>query len=244
MLARHTRLLSLVAVVPLSLGAQSPGPGSDPIPDIETVGVGERRVVPDRAAVMLFVQTKATTAAPAAAANARAVAAVRDTLRKLGVDSGVTTASYHVGPDYDVRPVDRDGRPRPVGYSARTVVRVPLTRLDQIGRVIDAGLARGATGVEGVSFESSTAEQARREALAEAAAAARRDAEALARALGGSIGALLNTSTAGGNDSRRLNVMMRSANVGYAGSSTQITPNEIVVSAAVVTRWRFMPGGR
>ena len=230
--------LAAIALLAASPLAAQDRPVSSP-PDIETVGVGERRVVPDRASVMLFVQTKAPAAAAAAAANARAVAAVSDTLRRIGIDSAVTTASYNVGPDYDVAPVERNGRPRPVGYVARTVIRVPLTRLDQIGRVIDAALARGATGVEGVFFESSASEDARRQALAEAAAAARRDADALARSLGGCTGPLLNVSTAGGNDMRRMNVALRAA-AGANLGSTQITPNEIVVSAAVVTRWQFV----
>src|SRR5687768_2778115 len=113
-------------------------------------------------------------------AHAQAATQVRDivpdvdTLRRAGLDSVVTTSSYNVGPNYEVGPEMRE--PRRVGYNARTVLRVRLTRLDQVGRVIDAGLAKGATGVETVGFEASTAEQERRAALADAAVAARRDA--------------------------------------------------------------------
>jgi uncharacterized protein len=237
-------LLAALALVPRSGGAQGAAQGAgasgDLTPDIETVGTGERRVPPDRATVMLLVESKAPAAAAAAAANARAVAAVRDTLRRLGLDGAATSASYNVGPDFEPpRPTDREG-PRRVGYAARTVVRVQLQQIDQVGRVIDAGLARGATGVEGVFFEASTAEEARRAALADAAEAARRDAEALARALGGTLGPLLGASTAGGTDPRRLNVMLRGT-MGYAGAGTEVTPNEIVIAAGVVTRWRFVP---
>ena len=209
-------------------------------PDVETVGTGERRVAPDRASINLLVESKAAEAAAAAAANARSVQAVRDTLRRLGLDSAATTASYTVGPDYEPpRPV-RDEGPRRVGYVARTLIRVQLGRIDQVGRVIDAGLATGATGVQGVFFEASTAPAARREALASAAAAARQDAETLARALGGTLGPLLSTSTASGLDPRRANVMARMDTVS-AQYSTQVTPTEIVVTAGVVTKWRFIP---
>lgn len=244
---RTVAALVVVALAALAdrSGAQDRPPLPEPPPDIETVGTGERRIAPDRAIVLLMVETKATAASAAAAANARAVAAVRDTLRRLQLDSAVTTASYNVGPDYEPpRPVEREG-PRRIGYAARTILRVPLGRIDQVGRVIDAGLARGATGVQGVIFESSGAEAARRAALADAAAAARRDAEALAGALGGSVGPLLSVSTAGAIDPRRMNVQMRIAGgiAGYAGG-TEVTPNEIVVTAGVVTRWRFVAGGR
>lgn len=218
--------------------------GADVMPHIETVGSGERRVAPDRATVMLLVESRAPGAAGAAAANARAVTAVRDTLRQLGLDSATTTASYSVHPAFDPpRPTDR-GEPRQAGYAARTVVRVVLRRLDLVGRVIDAGLSRGATGVEGVFFEASSAEDARRAALADAAEVARRDAEALARALGGNIGPLLSVSTASSMDPRRMNVQFRMQAGGMGMAGTEVTPNEIVIAAGVVTRWRFVPGAR
>src|SRR3954465_2816099 len=75
----------------------------DPRPDVETVGTGERRIVPDKATVLLIVQSKASTAA---AENARAALAVRDTLRQLGLN--VSTGTYNVGPDYEPRPVPRE----------------------------------------------------------------------------------------------------------------------------------------
>jgi uncharacterized protein YggE len=218
---------------------------TDPGPEVETVGTGERRIAPDRASVHLLVESKATEAAAAATANARLVQSVRDTLRRLGLDSAATTASYNVGPDYEPpRPTSNEG-PRRIGYAARTLVRVQLSRIDQVGRVIDAGLAAGATGVQGVSYESSAVQAARREALASAAAAARQDAETLARALGGTLGALISTSsTASGPDPRRSIPAMLRMDAG-AAFATQMTPGEIIVTAAVVTKWKFLPtGGR
>jgi uncharacterized protein YggE len=219
------------------LQAQQPAvPARSAVPDIETVGTGERRVAPDRANVHLTVESRAASAAAAAAQNVRAVQGVLDTLRRIGLDTAVATSSYNVGPNWEPDPDRRE--PRRVGYVARTVLRVRLTRLDLVGRVIDAGLAKGATGIESVWFEASTVEQERRAALAEAAVAARRDAEALARSLGGTLGPLLSTSTVGAYDPRRIN-MMASAG-GSAMRATQITPTEIVISAAVVTRWQFI----
>ena len=230
--------------VPRTVTAQATS-AAEALPEVETVGSGERRVAPDRATVTLFIESKAASAATAATNNARAVAAVRDTLRKLGLDSGASTASYNVGPDFEAQRTAAP--PRRIGYAARTSVRVSLRQIDLVGRVIDAGLGAGATGVEGVYFEASTAEEGRRAAMADAALAARRDAEAVARALGGSIGPLLSVSTAGGMDPRRLNVSLRAAGGmagGYGATSSEITPNEIVITAGVVTRWRFVPSAR
>ena len=225
-----------VAALFLASSALAQAPTStDAPPMVETVGTGERRVAPDRASVMLVIESRAPGANDAAAANARAVQAVRDTLARTGLDSAVSTAGYHVGINYE--PEDR-AAPRRVGYVARTALRVRPSRIDQVGRVIDVGLARGATGVEGISFESSKIEEARRGAMTDATTAARRDAEALASALGGSLGRLISVSTVGSMDPRRLNMMAYGE---VSAMRTQITPNEIVVRAAVETRWQFLP---
>ena len=229
-------LLAAALLVSASASASAQQAGSSE-PDIETVGTGTRRIAPDRAAVHVTIQTRARSAAAAAAANATAVQAVIDTLRRAGLDSAASTAMYRVGPDYDRRPVSGEP-PQVIGYVAHSTLRVRPPRIDLVGRVIDASFAKGATGVEGVFFESSRAEDARREALADAAGAARRDAEALARALGGSLGPLLSTSTVGRNGYDGINV---SAGEVEQVPGTQIMPGQLVVSARVTTRWRFIP---
>jgi uncharacterized protein YggE len=230
--------LAGAVLVARSAGAQATAIAvTDAEPNIQTVGTGERRIPPDRASVHLLIESKAPEASTAATSNARAVQTVRDSLRRLGLDSAVTTASYNVGPNYEALPADR-GAPRLVGYVARTMLRVRLTRIDQVGRVIDAGLAAGAAGVQGVLFEASSAQAARRDALALAAAAARQDAEVLARSLGRSLGPLISSSTgnvAGGS------VMRYPVSASSADFSTQIAPNEIVVNAVVTTKWKFIP---
>lgn len=233
----RTTILSLFFAASASISASAQSAGTASLPQIETVGTGERRVAPDRAIVHLIVSTKAAAAANAAASNARAIQAVRDTLKRLGFDSVVTTASYNVGPDYESI-VSRDD-PKPRGYAARTIVRVRVVRLDQVGRIIDAALATGATGVQTVQFESSVAEDARRAAFSEASVGAKRDALALAAALGGSIGSLISASAAGNTDPRLMNAMMGVAG-GRAGGGAEIRPDEIVIVAVVVTRWEFI----
>jgi uncharacterized protein YggE len=130
---------------------------------------------------------------------------------------------------------------RQVGYVARNAITVRVTQLERIGAIIDAALARGATQVQDVAFESSRADSARRAALGEASAEARADAEALARAMGGSLGPLLDAST---NREYPGFARMR-AYSGVAGGrlneATQITPASIQVQAIVSARWRFVP---
>ena len=72
---------------------------TDPGPEVETVGTGERRIAPDRATVNLLVESKATEAAAAAAANSRSVRAVRDKRRdEVEVHAGALRCAAAVAP--------------------------------------------------------------------------------------------------------------------------------------------------
>lgn len=231
-------LLLLAGVSPA--GAQGATQSKDPTPYIETLGSAQRRVVPDRASVYLSIETKAESASVAASRNARIAQAVLDTLRKAALDSAITTASLNVGPNYEPRAGNNE--PLRVGYVATTTLRIRLTKVENVGRVIDVGLAKGATGVGSVTFESSVAETMRRGALGEAAAAARRDAEELSRALGGTLGPLISVTSipqVAPFYDVSMGQVMRSASVGVS-VNTPYTPSEIVIAARVLARFQFV----
>jgi uncharacterized protein YggE len=207
-------------------------------PYIEAIGQGEAQVAPDRATITFVVETKGPAAATVAAQNARIQERVLDTLRALGYTGArVSTRNYHVGPNYER--TERDVRQ--VGYVARNAMTVRITQLADLGPLIDAALARGATQVGGVAFESSRADSARHAALADAAQKARADAEAIARAMGGSLGALLDATTSGdGRAMERLRRIEESAGR-VGGALTPITPAALEVRATVLARWQFRP---
>ena len=168
---RHTFVLSFLASV---AGAQaSVAPGSSP--QVVTTGVGEARVVPDRATIFIGVQSRAPTAAAAAADNARRQRAILDTLRATGLGADqLGTINYNVTPEMQYSP--NGGTPRVTGYVVTNTVRAELRRMDDIGRVIDASLAKGANEISSLQFTSSKADSVRRAALAEAVTNARADA--------------------------------------------------------------------
>jgi uncharacterized protein YggE len=233
-----SRVLPLaVAMLPLSrvVTAQEITRSSPSAPPyIEAIGRGQAQVAPDRATITFVVETKGAAAATVAAQNARIQDRVLDTLRALGYTGDrVSTRNYHVGPNYEMTARER----RQVGHVARNAMTVRITRLADIGALIDAALARGATQVEGVAFESSRGDSARHAALADAAAKARADAEAVARAMGGSLGALLDATTSGD-----VSAMARLRRIEAAGDAfTPITPGALQVHATVLARWHFRP---
>jgi uncharacterized protein YggE len=222
--------LLLLHARPTRLSAQASGTNAD-ARYVETIGLAESRVVPDRATLTLSVETRGAGAAAAASANAALQGAVLDTLAKLGFRAPeVSTQRFNVAPNYDVGP---QGRTQD-GYLARNSVIVRISDLARIGPIIDAALARGATGVSNLEFASSAADSVMRVATRLAVVKARAQAEAMASALGGELGPLLHATTAA--NEARFAIAAASGRIG----NTPITPAEVVITASVLTRWQFV----
>lgn len=210
-------------------------------PQIVVSGSGEAMITPDRATIFLGIQTRAATAAAAAAENARRQQAILDTLRKIGfVSDQLTTVNYSVSPEMQYSP-NGQTPPKVVGYVVTNQVRAATKRIEDVARAIDASLAKGANEVSSLQFYSSKADSTRRSALAAAVADARADAESLARAAGGSLGALLELSTV--ETPMRPVPMMAQARM-VAAAPTPIEPGQQTISASVTVRWLFVPGPR
>jgi uncharacterized protein YggE len=204
---------------------------------VVTTGSGEVHLSPDRAAIMLGVQSRATTVAQATADNARRQRGIIDTLRALGLGSDqITTVNFSVSPEMQYPP---NQTPKVTGYVVNNTVRASLRRIEDVGRTIDAALTKGANEISGIEFTSSRADSARRAAIAEAVAHARADAEVMAKAAGGSLGQLLEVAS-GVEPIRPFEATMARARVASA-APTPIEPGQLTVSATVTARWTFVP---
>jgi uncharacterized protein YggE len=201
---------------------------------IQTSASREVRIAPDRATLILAVETRAPSAGAAAQANARAQRAVLDTLRTIGIaPSQIGTAGFTVQEAYESN--GKGGMQR-TGFVANNAITVRLTQLDRVGAVIDAALAKGATNVNDLTFDASNTADARRAALADAAAQAKSDAQVLAKAMGGTLGPLIWVTTEEENTPPR--PMIRA--MAPAGSETPIVAGDISVSASVQAKWAFI----
>ena len=234
-------IAGLLAVPSLLFGQAvspvSPGPA---FPQVVVTGTGEATVTPDRATLLLGVQTRATTAAAAGAENARRLQAVLDALRALGLSSEqLATVNYNVSPDMQYSP-NGQTPPRVIGYVVTNMVKVELRKLEDVARVIDAALAKGANEVSSLSLYSSKADSVRRSALGLAVADARADAEVLARAAGGSLGQLLELTTV---ESPVFPVPIMARNMAAAAQKTPIEGGQQTLSVTVTARWA-LTGGR
>lgn len=236
---RKSLVVSMLAIVAAVMSrpalAQAP---SAPAPQIIATGTAESSVAPDRATIFIGVQSRATTVSPAATENARRQRAILDTLRTLGLGSDqLATENYSVSPEMQYSP---NQAPKVTGYVVRNTVRATLRRIDDVGKAIDAALAKGANEISSLQFTSSKADSVRRVALAQAVADARADAEAIARAAGGSLGQLLEATTS--TSPRPIQeVAFSRAQIGGA-APTPIEPGEQTISVTVTARWAFVAG--
>jgi uncharacterized protein len=203
-------------------------------------GQGEAKVTPDRVSVLVNVQTRASTAAAAAADNARRTRAVLDALGALGLTKDqLSTEGYSAYPELRY---DKDGgAPHVTGYVITNSVRAESKRVEQAGAIIDAALSAGANMINALSFYASSIDVPRREAITLAVASARADAQAMAAAAGGSIGELVELSTQGPTVPPRPMFDMAARGKVAMAEQTPINPGQQTISVYVSARWRFVP---
>jgi len=228
---------SALIVISAPLTAQQP-PTSAPIPQIAVSSRAEVKVNPDRANIQISVQTRAETAAQAAAENARKQKAVIDGLRALGIDAkDISTAGYNVYPEQRYEP---NREPVIVGYNVTNTLSVELKSINMVGQAIDAALAKGANMISSLQFFASNTEAARQEAIAMAVRKARSDADAAAKAAGGSITGVLEV-TVGSTYApipRPIDMRVRGA-IAAQAAETPISGADQTVAVDVTTRWLF-----
>ncbi|HJU88693.1 MAG TPA: SIMPL domain-containing protein [Gemmatimonadaceae bacterium] len=242
-------LVALTAVAALAISTrleaqQVPQSPSTPLPpQVVVTAQGETRITPDRAAIFIGVQTRSATAAQASAENARKQRAVLDTLRALGIpNERISTMEYNVYPEQRYEPQRGDSAPKITGYNVVNTVRVEVHRTQDLGRIIDAVLAKGANGINSLQFFAANTDDARRTALGNAVSRARADAEAIARAAGGQLGELMELNATPFEPPRPYPMAM--ARVASEAAQTPISPGEQTLSVTVMARWRFVAGAR
>ncbi len=232
------RFLAIFGLISQPLLAQNNANIVTP-PQISVASRGEVKVNPDRATIQISVQTKSPTAAAAAAENALKQKAVIDALKGLGLhDTDISTTDYSINPEQRYEP---NKEPVVVGYTVTNTLSVEVASLKLVGPVIDASLAKGANIINSLQFSASNTDAARRSAIALAIEHARGDADAAAKAAGGSVGGLLEVTIGAyyAPPPRPFDMKARTGMVA-AAEQTPINPGEQTVSIDLNTRWTFV----
>ena len=241
---RYSRIVGPSFVVALMVsfarGVAAQAAPYNPPAVISTSGQGEARVVPDRASVLVTIQSRAATASAAGSANARRTKAVLDAFAELGLSRDqLVTEGYSVYPQMKY---DSNGTaPHVVGYLATNAVRADTKHTDQAGAIIDAAIGAGADIISSLNFYASSVDDARRQAMTGAVESARADAEAIAKAAGGALGALVEISTSGPTVPPRPMFDLGQRARAAVAEPTPINPGQQTVSVRVSARWQFVP---
>ncbi len=238
------RSLHLLAAALCTLAAAGIAAAADPSatpspPSIAVSAEGEMQIDPDRASVSITIDSDAPSSAAAGSDNARRTQAVVAALRAAGAAAAdIATVAYTVQPQYVYAP---SGPPHRSGYRASTELQLSVSNLQRLGPWIDAALTSGASGVGNVQYDASRMAQARQQTLAQAVHRAQSDAEVLAQAAGGRLGALLELST---QEPGLQPGMQRFAMAAAPGPApgTSFQTMRLQVRAVVLARWAFTPG--
>lgn len=212
-------------------------------PSLTVTGQGEASADPDLAVVRLGATVQAQEASRAQEQvneiMKRATQAVRD--RGVG-EKQIGTAGISLSPVYSQpRPPRVDEAPeapRIVGYRASNVLRIEVTNLSNVGKVIDAGVGAGANEIQGVSFELTNDADAKGRALRAAARSARAKADALADATGVHLASVYEISESGVSFIPPPAPRYRMAAMAVA-TETPVQPGQVRVEANVTIRYRI-----
>ncbi len=227
------RSILVVAILlgPVVLGAQAPRDSVITISANRSI-----RVAPDRAVLFVTVEATAETAEGALSVSEARVAAVLAALRGIGPGIEVgAPATFSVAPTSSAR--GYAGPTARATVTARTAIRVDVLQLGLLPRILAAAGDAGATGGSTIAYGVSAADSVRRVARRDALAAARADADELARGLGGRIGGLVEVTSS--SDER---MFQQPAMLFFeAPYAQQTAAPEVVLQVSLVLRAYLVP---
>jgi uncharacterized protein len=185
--------LLLLSLQPMTLTAadMQPAPST-----LQVSATAEVRAVPDMAMISAGVVTQSPTAKAAMQTNATRMSAVMDAIKAAGVEAkDMQTSGISLQPQYRYA----DNQPPIVtGYQASNNVNIRIRKIEGLGPVMDALVAKGANQINGPTFMLSNEEAALDQARKDAVARARKRAELYADAAGMRVKRIISISEGGG----------------------------------------------
>ena len=158
-------------------------------PTIRVHGEATVSAEPDQAQFDIGVETQAATAKDAADKNTVQTNAVVQELRAILPSGDVKTINFSVNPNYVYPP--GGGAAKITGYTADNTVRLELSDISMLHKVIDVAMRSGGNSINRLTFSLKNEEAVRARALGAAAAQAQSGAIALSAALKLKLGQLL-----------------------------------------------------
>lgn len=186
-------LIVALAALALRPGPALGAPTTDSGTALHTITItGNASVsrVPDVARISVGVGVTKSTVKLARDAAGRSMSAIIAGIKALGIDAkDIQTVGIDLSPQYS-----NSSTPKIIGYQMNEQLQITVRDLDKAGDVVDTATAKGATQVNGISFEVGDPTSAMDEARAAAIAQARTSAQKMAAAAGVSVGAVVSIS--------------------------------------------------
>jgi uncharacterized protein YggE len=235
-------LLSLSVVFVLivsSIGAIAE-PHQPRIAQLTVRGEAHLMVPPDQVSVVLGVTTESTQAKKAIAENNRKMKAVVASLAAVGVaKKEYKTQNFRVQPVWSSRPKGANSQWKStiIAYRVNNSLHVTTQKLALIGDIIGGATSAGANQVNSVNFSLFNERQYRQQAITQAMANAKQDAETLVAASGDTIKRTL-TLNLGNSSASHVRVETSMAKSRMMSAQADFTPppisgGDITVKASV-----------
>ncbi len=224
------RFQSLVLLSLLAVGALAAAESAS-VPIVRTVGEAKAAAQPDKAEFRFSVITYGEQASEASRINAERTDKILADLRaKLGSEAVVKTEGYRIQPN---RKFSKKGPEEVTGYSVHHTVYVSTKDLDALPEIFDGLSSSGVDQINQVHFVLDDPTSLRRQALVDAVAMARAEADAIAEALGSKVARIVSVDEEGATSRpvQRYGQVMETMAVGSAAPPIQI--GEVEVSARV-----------
>jgi uncharacterized protein len=189
-------LIVLLTVVGLAsqtgiVDASAPAQTAQPTKRVISVsGSGTVTAPPDQATISIGVQITAASLSDATKQASDAMTKVLDAIKAQGVDAKeIQTSSYNINPITNYK----DNQPSTItGYQVSNIVTVKVKNLDNVGKVLDAGIGAGANYLGGVSFGIADSSKYETDARTAAVKDATQVANTLATAAGVKLGNIVS----------------------------------------------------
>jgi len=201
---------------------------------LTVAGQGIVKAAPDQANFSTGVVTQGANASQALGANTRAMNALFETLKRLGVpDKNIQTSDLSLSPQYQTCKPGVVCPQRIVGYQVSNNVTVTVG-LDRAGSVLDALVASGSNQMGGISFAIHDTKPLLAQARQDAVKDAMDKAKLYADAAGVKLGPILSIQEGGAEPPRPLyRAMMMPA----SGGAVPVAAGEESVNADVSITW-------
>jgi hypothetical protein len=221
-------LIALLIALASPVAAQEPAQPQTPV--VVTVGEAVVRRAPDRAFVVVSVETRAKSPREAQRLNAEAMTAVQQRLAQARLPKeALRTTGYDLQQEFDFV----QGRRVPREFVARNGIEVRLDDVVRTGEIVDAVVQSGATTVSGIRFDLQDRGGAEREALRLAVTDARARADAAAAGAGRTIDRVLKIEDSRDGVITPPRPIMTMARAAESVAQTPVEPGTIEIHARV-----------